>query len=259
MREKVSETIDSFFIWFGILNYIYFFLCLIIYKIVVNFTPFFLLTGTFFILFGMFKIKVKRNNLNKNLKIVIRFINVFLILLLISFVLVEGGMAYNAAVNDNKKPDYVMLLGCGIYGKNMLLPQYQRAETGLEYIKKHPEVKVIVSGGKGSGEAISEAEAYKVFLVNHGVKAENIIKEEKSKTTMENMKYTRDILKKIDGRENIRIAVVTSNYHILRAKFLAERCGFKAEGIPAPVSALLLPNFSVREYFGVIKSFFLDK
>lgn len=259
MRKKLSEAINRFFILFGILNYIYFFTCLLVYKIIVNFTPFFLLTGTFFILFGMLKMRLNKDNLNKNIKIIIKCTDIILLLLLISFVLVEGNIAFNAAVNDNKKPDYVMLLGCGVYGRNMLLPQYQRAETGLDYIKKHPDVKIIVSGGQGSGETISEAEAYKIYLVNHGVKAENIIEEQKSKTTMENMKYTRDILKKIDGRENIRIAIVTSNYHILRAKFLAERCGFKAEGVSAPVSVLLLPNFSVREYFGVIKSFLLDK
>lgn len=254
LKGKQGLIINRFFIIFGILCIIYYFICLLVYKIIVNFTPFFLVAGVFFILFG-----ILRNRLNKNTKAVFKFIDVFLLLLFFLFAFVEGNIALNANVNDNKEPDYIMVLGCGLYGKNMLTPQYQRAKAALAYIREHPKVKIVVSGGQGPLETISEAEAYKIYFIKNGVKAENIIEESKSKTTMENMKYTADILKKTDGRKNLRIAVVTSNYHVLRAKFLAKRCGFTAEGVPAPVQYLLLPNFAVREYFGVIKSFFLDK
>ena len=82
----------------------------------------------------------------------------------------------------------------------MLLVQLQRTQEALKYIKQNPGIKVIASGGQGSGEDISEAEAMRIYLVQHGVKNEDIIKEEKSKNTLGNMKYTREILKKIDGR-----------------------------------------------------------
>lgn len=257
MREKLTLISSKVYIAFGIVCVLYFITCMLVYKMVVNFTSFFLLVGLLLIIFGIVKCKIDSNS-NLIIRIAVKIIKVFFSLVLISFILVEGSIIFSANVNDNKEPDYIMVLGCGLYGKNMLTPQYQRAETALVYIKEHPKAKIVVSGGQGPLETISEAEAYKIYFVKNGVKAEDIIEESKSKTTMENMRYTADILKKVDGRKNLRIAVVTSNYHLLRAKFLAKRCGFTAEGVPAPVQNLLLPNFAVREYFGVIKSFFLD-
>lgn len=257
MREKLTHISSKVYVAFGITNVLYFITCMQVYKMIVNFTQFFLLAGVLLIIYGMIKSKID-NISDRSIKTAIKAFKVFFSLVFISFILVEGSIIISANVNDNKEPDYIMVLGCGLYGKNMLTPQYQRAKTALVYIKEHPKVKIVVSGGQGPLEAISEAEAYKIYFVKNGVRAENIIEESKSKTTMENMRYTADILKKVDGRKNLRIAVVTSNYHLLRAKFLAKRCGFAAEGVPAPVQNLLLPNFAVREYFGVIKSFFLD-
>lgn len=259
MRGKLSTITNKFYILFGILNCTYFLVCLAAFKMIVNFTPFFLLIGIIFILFGMLKNKLNEESGYKKFRTASKVFETLLLIIVISFVFIEGCIAFGATVNHNKKPDYIVVLGCGLSGKNMLLPMYQRAQTALAYIKKNTDVKIVVSGGQGSGESISEAEAYKTYFVNNGVKADNIIEENKSTTTMQNMRYTADILRKTDGRKNLRVAVITSNYHVFRAKFLARRCGFNAEGVAAPVTELLLPNFSIREYFGIIKSFFLDR
>jgi uncharacterized SAM-binding protein YcdF (DUF218 family) len=243
----------------GIVNILYFITCFIVFKMFVNFSGFFLILGTVCVLLGIFKVIFYENNFNKLTSRILRVLKVFIYAIAVSFIFIEGCIFINANIEYLKKPDYIMILGSGISGKSMLLVQLQRVEEGLKYIKANPDIKVIVSGGQGTGEDISEAEAMRIYLVQHGVKNENIIKEEKSKNTIENMKYTSENLSKIDGRKDIRLAIVTSNFHVFRAKFLAKRFGFEAEGVPAPVNYLLLPNYCVREYFSIIKSFILTR
>ena len=258
-KLKNHKGIGYFLVTFGIINILYFISCFIAFSRFVNFSEFFVILGIVCVILGIYKIRFHENNFNKVVKRFLTALKVFIFIIVISFIFVEGCIFVSANESHNRKPDYIMILGGGISGKNMLLVQLQRTQEALKYIKQNPGIKVIASGGQGSGEDISEAEAMRIYLVQHGVKNEDIIKEEKSKNTLGNMKYTREILKKIDGRENIQLAVVTSNFHVFRAKFLAKRYGFQVEGVPAPVNYLLLPNYCVREYFGVVKSFIFDR
>jgi len=248
-----------FLVTFGIISILYFIICFIVFNKFVNFSQFFIILGTACVILGAYKIRFHKDNSNKLIGKLLKVLKVFICIIVISFIFVEGCIFVSANASHNKKPDYIMILGGGISGKNMLLVQLQRTQEALKYIKQNPGIKVIASGGQGRGEDISEAEAMRIYLVQHGVKNEDIIKEEKSKNTVGNMKYTREILKKIDGRKTIQLAVVTSNFHVFRAKFLAKRYGFQVEGIPAPVNYLLLPNYCVREYLGVVKSFIFDR
>lgn len=250
---------EKLIIILGILNILYFIVCFFTFKMIVNFSGFFIVVGIIFIVVGVSKIRTNGQYKNKITRGILKVINMFIILTLALFIFIEACIIYSANKTVNEKPDYIMILGAGIKGRNMLLIQLQRTERALEFIKRNPDVKIIVSGGQGKGEDISEAEAMKEYLIKHGVNSKNIIKEEKSKNTMENMKYTSGILNSIDGRGDPKIAVVTSDFHMFRAKFLARRVGLNVEGISAPVNKLLLPNFSVRECFAIIKSFFIDK
>ena len=234
----------------GILSLLYFIICFLTFNIIVNFSLFFALVGIIFIAVGVLKISLGEKNII--IKRAFKIFNISIILILSVFIFIEACIVYSANKTVKDKPDYIMILGAGIRGRNMLLIQLQRTEKALEFIKRNPNVKVIVSGGQGKGEDISEAESMKEYLIQHGVNSENILKEEKSENTMENMKYTAEILNKVDSRPNPKIAIVTSNYHVFRAKFLARRAGLNVEGIAAPVNNILLPNFSIRECFAII-------
>jgi uncharacterized SAM-binding protein YcdF (DUF218 family) len=178
---------------------------------------------------------------------------------LASFVVIEGCIIGSAVSKHKDKSDYLMILGAGLRGEVPSTALYQRLYASLEYIEINPDVKVVVSGGKGSGESITEAEAMKRFLVNHGVASDQIIKEEKSTDTLGNMKFTAEVLKKLDKNKNIEITIVTNNFHVFRAKFLAQRQGLKVYGYPAPLHPMLVPTCFVREYLAVINSFIFDR
>lgn len=221
--------------------------------------PFPFVFGTFLIGAGIIGYLRKRAATATRLKIVIKGLQIFIILITISFLIVEVFIIQSAVVSDSETVDYVLVLGAQVRGEEVSLELRERLDKSLEYIKDHPGMKIIVSGGQGSGEWITEAEAMKRYLVAHGVEEEQIIKEEKSTSTFENIKFTKEIVATISDKENIKLMIITSDFHLFRAKFLAQRLGFKAYGIPAPTPWFVVPHYYIREYFAVVKSFLFDR
>lgn len=247
------------YIILGILSVLYFIACFLCFGFVINFSSFFLFIGAIFIVIGFLKPKLKVDILKGRFGNILSLFRVLIIIFLISFAAIESMIIYNSFEKANEKADFVVILGAAVRGKTMTLALYQRMEKGLEYLNKYPNMKVVVSGGKGPGEDIPEAQAMKKFLLEHGISDKNIIVEDKSKNTMQNLKNTKSILEKLYGKQNFKIALVTSNFHIFRAKMLAKRAGFKVYGVPAPINKSIILNSYVREYFAVIKSFVFDR
>ena len=131
-------------------------------------------------------------------------------------------------------------------------------DKALWYLEQQLTVPVVVSGGQGRRELISEAEAMKRYLVQNGIDERRIIKEDKSTSTMENFKFSKEILMDM-GITCDSITVVTNDFHMFRSKLLAKRNGFNAYALASKTPDFVLPNCYIREYFAFVKSFFVDK
>ncbi|OFI06795.1 hypothetical protein CLOACE_07780 [Clostridium acetireducens DSM 10703] len=237
---------NKFFIFMGSLSIIYS-IGLLIFNI--TFYWFWIALGILFIILGFIEFKSIKYN---------KFLNLVFLIAVALFIIIESGIIYNSFKKDKINCEYVIILGAGLKGDKMSLTLYQRMNESLQYINSHKNSKIILSGGKGKDEKISESEAMKKFLIQKGIKEDRIIKEENSKNTFENFKYSKAILKNL-GEENKKVMVITSDFHMFRAKFLAKRIGIKVYGIPAKSHYLLFPNYCVREFFGFGKSFIFDK
>lgn len=223
---------------------------------------FFLLLGILLIIIGCICLVPKDNKYLKKFKYPIKVFKILALIFIISFAIAEAFIVYAGAHNQEVKAPYVVILGAQVRGETPSNTLYRRLQTGLEYIKKYPEAKIILSGGKGPGEKISEAEAMKRYLVGKGVDGERIIEEDKSENTLQNLENTRKIIdaeNKKNGMSSNSIVIVTSNFHMFRAKFLAGRVGLKAYGCPASILNWLIPGSYVREYFAVFKSLIFDR
>ena len=148
-----------------------------------------------------------------------------------------------------------MVLGAGLRGTKISTSLLYRLETALDFHELYPDVKIIVSGGQGEGEKISEASAMRNFLVDNGVDSSQIIMEDKSTDTYENFLYTKKILDEESEVEAPTVTIISNNFHMFRAKFLAKEVGFNALGYPAQSHKVSAVVFYVREFFGVIKAF----
>lgn len=257
MKMKSKPQV-SLYIIMGIISVTYFILTLIILG-GISFAEFYLVLGIFLILLGYGKKYTKKGYLilapGKVLNVIIGIIA----LGILSFVILETVIIASAISIKKTDSDYIVVLGAGLRGDIPSLTLLQRLDKSLEYVKNNPDIKIVVSGGQGQGETITEAEAMKRYLIKQGVNEERIIKEDKSTNTFENLKFTAKILKEMDKTQNFKITIVTSDFHVFRAKFLAARHGFKADGYGVISEPVLIPTYYVREYFAVVKSFVFDK
>lgn len=150
-------------------------------------------------------------------------------------------------------PGYVIILGAGVRGTTVSRTLKQRLDTAAAYWLAHPEVRLIVSGGQGAGEDITEAEAMYDYLLEAGVPKNRIIKEGRSRNTVENLDNSLAIL--LDPKASV--AIVTSDFHLFRAVGIArKRTDREVYGIPAPTDIGSLPNNLAREFFAVLKDWF---
>ena len=107
----------------------------------------------------------------------------------------------------------------------------------------------ILVGGRCDCEEISEAEAMRRYLVEKGVDGSRLILEDRSTDTYENIRNSFALM----GDNNLKICVVTSDFHLLRAKMLAYKQGRQVGGLSAPAYLPLIPNYHVREMMAVLK------
>ena len=144
-------------------------------------------------------------------------------------VLITSGSRYDA-----ESAEVIIVLGAGIYGETPSSVLASRLDAAIEYAAIHEDVVVIVSGGQGRGEAITEAEAMRRYLVRRGVREGNILMEEKSTSTRENIAYSLALIEDAGlNPADTKIAVVTNEFHLFRAKRIAGKLGIDAGGVPA--------------------------
>jgi len=150
-----------------------------------------------------------------------------------------------------------LILGAHVSSEGPSPTLYSRLVAGAQYALANPDAVLIVSGGRGLDEPVSEAEAMREFLIRRGVDARRIVTEDKSHNTFENLVNTREMLSPDDNP--YPITIITSEFHVCRTAMLAARAGFKPYFLPAPTPPGILPSYYSREFFGLIKSFFADR
>lgn len=155
-------------------------------------------------------------------------------------------------MNDKPKDENTTLvvLGCQMKDSGPSLMLRRRLDAAYDYLIEHENVKVIVSGGKGADEPVSEASGMSDYLMARGISPDRIYVEDKSKNTEENIAFSKAIIE----RENLcgDITIVTDGYHQLRADIFAKRQGIRSYNISAPTSLWLVPTYWIREWFGVV-------
>ena len=188
----------------------------------------------------------------------------FLISLFAAFYLYFECMVIGAAIADymtakyepDKDKDYMIILGCGIRKDGTPTPLLKsRIDRALRFYKAQIEqtgkaLVFIPSGGQGKDEIISESECMRRYLLEQGIPDEQILKEEQSTSTQENMKYSKEMIDALNP--SAKVAFSTTNYHVFRSGMMARRVKMKAQGIGAPTKWYFWPNAAVREFVGLL-------
>ena len=153
--------------------------------------------------------------------------------------------------------DYIIIHGAGLRGEEPTPLLRGRIDKALELWKAQGAHAILIpSGGQGSDEVISEAEAMARYLSSRGVPQDSILLEDRSTTTMENLLFAKHLLE-ARGLGAYRCAFVTSDYHVFRTSLYASKVGLKGDGIGSKTAGYYFPTAFIREFIAITKEHWL--
>lgn len=208
--------------------------------------------GAFFIFCGIFADRIK----NKAFKFIVSFIFVGM---MCEAIFVIAIFVYGTNDTADYGENAVIVLGSGVKGEKVPPNLQNRLDAAYEYFLENPDSVIVVSGGQGNGENISEALAMQRYLTEKGIPTEKILMEDSSTSTEENFKFSKELLDSYFNNEEYSVAFVTNDFHIIRAKFWANEAGF--ENVSHLHSKtpfwIVIPN-GIRESMGIVKQIILE-
>lgn len=174
---------------------------------------------------------------------------------LLFFLGVEAMILKGAVQMPAAPQDYVIILGAHVRPTGPSRALALRLDKALEYAETHPDTIFIVSGGQGTNEPCTESSAMKKYLTDRGMAEDHILEENRSTNTRENLIFSRDLIP-----EHASVGIISNGFHICRALHLAETLGYEnASGIPAKSDPGTQPSNLLREFFAVVKDFWIMK
>lgn len=154
--------------------------------------------------------------------------------------------------NPEEPVEYVVVLGAKVNANGPSVSLWDRICAAYEYAEAHPDTILILSGGQGTDEPITEAECMFRELFWLGLDADQMRIEEFATSTWENLKFSLDLIEAETGTRPTKIGVLSSEYHLFRASLFAKACDVEFVGIPARTSRWgQRINHFMREVAGV--------
>lgn len=217
-----------------------------------------LIIGILLIIYHFIKARFKDKLLYKK---IMKLMKVVICIGLVCFFALESLIIFYPK-KSLENSDYILVLGAGLRGgTEVSLTLKDRLDSAITcYESSNRTSKIVVSGGQGSDEKLSEAEAMKNYLIKNGVEEDNIIKEDKSTNTMENFKFSKEKIQSLGDFTTATVKVVTTDFHGFRSIMIAKRNGYENLNLYTSKTVYyLLPIFYVRESLALVKSFVFDR
>ena len=178
----------------------------------------------------------------------------------LAMALLLGYVLVNSSSRIAGTPKTLVVLGANLWNHEPSPILMARLEQAAEYLTTHPDTNVVVTGGMGDDEPISEASCMARVLEECGVSAKRILLEDTATNTNENLRLTKELLEE-KGISTENLLVVSSGPHMARVRLLARRNGLKVSTLAAPMPGGIVYKiyFCLREGAALVKSFLLDR
>lgn len=174
---------------------------------------------------------------------------------LLAFALLEVPIVRAAKTDAPSGCAYIVVLGAGVNGDTPSLSLVNRLSAAYDYLEDNPDTVAVVTGGQGPGENLTEAEAMRIWLEARGIASDRIVEEDRAVSTQENLAFSFDLIR-ARGGDAQSVAVVSSEYHLWRAKLLAAQQGVSVAGIAGETTLPVLRlNYFIRE--GAVRAYYL--
>jgi len=193
-----------------------------------------------------------RKRYPKTTRVVKRVFTILLCLGLLVVGVTECLIIHASLGDKDETCEYMLVLGAKVRPDGPSVSLMDRIRAAAEYMEDHPDVIAIVSGGKGTDEPMTEAQCMYEELIKLGIDPGRIWMEDQATSTWENLHFALNLIEEKTGGRPTKIGLLSSEYHLFRAKLFADACGVEAVGIPARTSRLpQMINHFMREVAGV--------
>ncbi len=180
-----------------------------------------------------------------------RILTILVVLACLLIIFAEIPVIVHSQKREKAQSPYVIVLGAGVHGTKPSRVLSQRIDAAYEFLITYPETTAILSGGKGDGEAISEAQCMKNELIKKGIDESRLIMEDRSTTTKENFAFSKKILDEI-APGTTSVTVISSDTHLYRASVIAKEVGLEAKVYYAYTDYHVLRfTYALREAFAI--------
>lgn len=170
-------------------------------------------------------------------------------------VVTYGCMLHAASVSPEPNAN-VIVLGCKVNGERPSLSLLYRMEAARSYLEKNPDSLCIVTGSQGKDEVVTEASVMYRWFSDNGIGKDRLMAEEEASDTEENLLFSKALLEKRAAADS-KVVVVTNDFHMYRALYIAKSLGLDAGGLAAKTPWWLYPTYVVREMYGILETWFL--
>lgn len=190
----------------------------------------------------------------KTAQVLSRAAGVCIALGLCLFLAAEIPVLADARSDEDTSAGYLIVMGAGVNGQEPSLSLENRLDAALVWLEENPGGTAVLSGGQGRGESLSEAEVMYRWLTARGVAPERLLREERASDSYENLLYSLALIEAQGGDPTGRVALLSSEYHLHRLRYMAEKLGCEPVCVAARTTRLtLMMNYAVREAFAVWK------
>ena len=207
--------------------------------------------------YGYFELKIKISLLSKLPLKLNYFIKIIFAIIISLFIIIEGLIIHTRINNHLKDSDYIIVLGSRLNGNTPSQLLKYRLDAAFTYHQSFPNTVIIVSGGQGNSEYISEAKAMKKYLIKKGINEDLIIEENKSTNTNENIIYSKKIIDSLT-KDDYNVTIITNGFHCYRSKLLANKHNLTAYTYSAKENLNTALHYYIREFFGCLKDILLS-
>lgn len=178
------------------------------------------------------------------------------------FVLLAAGMSIiglngRSQWDRAKTAGYAVVLGAQIHADQPSRTLRERLDMGLRFLEENEDAALIVSGGQGNDEIMTEGSVMYAYLERKGADMSRVYCEEQAHNTRENLQYSAEIAEGL-GIDPGNPVIITSEFHLCRAKYIAKTLGMEASGIGSRTTpGILMLNYTLREVFAFVKAWFV--
>lgn len=223
-----------------------------------------LMIGIIFVVHGVYWLRIRQFiERNRLLKRLWYGLWVLFVLWLISFGIFIGSLQQQIELSKQPVAQVaaIMILGSGTEDGRPTPTLAERLDRAVPIIKAQPQALVITTGGIGFGRTQSEAEVMANYLHKvHNIAFARVLQEGKSTSTEENMSYSQALLAQHQVSLDEPIAIVTSDFHTIRAVAIARHQGYEQPIAVASTTPLSIRyNSWFREYFAFVSGWLLGE